>query len=140
VTDLAHTKNNETFAQGGEGAPSPLHFKCGSAGYWLVTLATIPWVGVFFMAIRRRVLVEHEAKVRELCVFVEGVGHYRKNRQGGKTAVVMVAALVIRLPLRFSHLVHVLLRKQTQATSGYIFLTGDIRWCVRWMDGLVWCG
>jgi hypothetical protein len=31
--------------KGGEGAPSPLGFQCGSLGYWLVTLSAIPWVG-----------------------------------------------------------------------------------------------
>lgn len=53
------------WLQGGEGAPSPLGLTCGSWGYWLVTIAAIPWVGLFFVCIRRWMLAEHEAKVRK---------------------------------------------------------------------------
>ena len=78
VPSLIHSK-------GGEGAPSPLGFQCGSALYWLVTLSAIPWVAGFFVYIRRWVLRDYATKVRltRACVCVCNAG----GRAGGRACV-----------------------------------------------------
>jgi len=55
----------------GGGGSSPLGFECGSGWYWLTTLAVIPWVGIFFVFIRSRILVEYERKLASNFVFEE---------------------------------------------------------------------
>ena len=47
--------------KGGEGS-SPLGIQCGSLMYWLVTLAVLPWVAIFFLIVRAHLLHDYEHK------------------------------------------------------------------------------
>ena len=48
--------------KGGDGK-SVLGFSCGSPLYWLITLAAIPWVGLFFFFFRHQLLSNYQRKI-----------------------------------------------------------------------------
>lgn len=48
--------------KGGDGK-SPLGFSCGSAWYWVTSLAIIPWIGMFYLSIRKYILHEYQRKI-----------------------------------------------------------------------------
>ncbi|GAB5037373.1 Hypothetical protein NocV09_07500060 [Nannochloropsis oceanica] len=50
--------------KGGKGSRSPLGITCGSQAYWLVMLATLPWVGVFLYKFRQFIMEDCAAKLR----------------------------------------------------------------------------
>lgn len=68
-----------TVLKGGGQMPSPLGVACGSPGFWLLYFSAVPWVFLFVIYFRRRLMAEYQQKVELGYTF--GAGEVRWDSQ-----------------------------------------------------------
>mmetsp|Transcript_32985 Transcript_32985/g.60411 ORF Transcript_32985/g.60411 Transcript_32985/m.60411 type:complete len:491 (+) Transcript_32985:69-1541(+) len=86
-----------TILKGGGEHGSPIGIECGSPGFWVLSLALLPWIAVFLCMFRRMLLAENAEKVQANHRFEDGEIEWNAKRTILYPAVCTIAGVMAGL-------------------------------------------